>query len=127
MRIMKTVLIGAFVLAALLGGWPAFAESGPASLPEGSCSQVAFQVPEPLWQTGSGCYNQSFCQSDAYCWELCPEANAAVCVNGVCQFTLPGGGSGGGSCPNQGFCAYDYQCVFPGGITGTCINNVCVC
>jgi len=32
-----------------------------------------------------------------------------------------------GGCPYQGICVEDYHCVFPGGITGTCVNGSCVC
>ncbi|HKH46176.1 MAG TPA: hypothetical protein VKM72_16060 [Thermoanaerobaculia bacterium] len=124
----KTILIGAFVLAALLGGRPVTANNGQAPLSGGSCLSLAGQAPEPLWQTSSGCYQMSYCWGDAYCWELCPEANAASCSNNVCQFDLPGGGSGtSGGCPYQSHCAEDYHCVFPGGITGTCVGGTCVC
>jgi hypothetical protein len=124
----KTILAGALALATLLSGRPA-AAAEDAQAPQ-SCLSLAVQAPEPLWQTSNGCYQMSLCRDDEYCWQLCPEANAASCINNVCQFTLPGGGGGGGTgggCPQQGICRGDYDCVFPGGVTGTCVNNSCVC
>jgi hypothetical protein len=128
MRNVRTILFGAFILAALLGGRPATAAEESLPLSGNSCSSLAGQVPEPLWQTSNGCYQMSLCPDDAYCWELCPEANSASCTNNVCQFSLPGGSGGsGGGCPYQSLCQEDYQCVFPGGITGSCIGGTCVC
>jgi len=129
MSTVKTILVGGLFIAALLGGRPAIADSGQAPQSGGSCLSLAGQAPEPLWQTSNGCYQMSLCPDDEYCWQLCPEANSASCINNVCQFALPGGGGGGtgGGCPQQGICRGDYDCVFPGGVTGTCVNNSCVC
>jgi hypothetical protein len=117
------------VLALFILG-PAMAGQSQAPLAGGSCFAAAAQAPEPLWLTANGCYQQSFCPNDDYCWDLCPTADTAACVNNVCQFTLPGGGGpggGGNQCPQQGLCVSDANCVFFGGITGTCVNNRCVC
>ncbi len=127
MRNLKTVLIGALAIAALLGGRPAAADSGQPPFFASSCVSSELQAPEPLRLTGSGCYNQTLCQNDDYCEELCPQANSATCDNNVCTFVMPGGGGSGGGCPYQSLCVYDFHCVFPGGIPGVCVNNACVC
>lgn len=103
---------------------PPLATGGQSCLAEATPSQ------QVRWLTPNGCFNMSFCPDDDYCWSLCPTANSASCVNNVCQFSLPGGGGPGPSgnqCPYQSICAGDHHCSFPGGITGTCVNNTCVC
>lgn len=124
--------IGAFCMV-LLGTSPLAAESQPSFL-EGSCPSLAtpsvsIATPKPDWLTSTGCYIMSDCSDTSYCWSLCPEAVTAACVNYVCQFTLTGGGSGpgGNACPQQRDCLDASQCLYPGGLQGSCINDLCVC
>jgi hypothetical protein len=128
MSTMKTVLIGAFAIAALLGGRPAAAGSGQPPLFAGSCLSLAAQAPAPLFKTEDGCYNMTHCPNDDYCWQVCSTASTAACVNGVCQFTFPGGGGPtGNDCPEQRHCFDNSHCVYFGGIFGVCVSGVCVC
>lgn len=126
----RIVWVGAFLIAALLGGEPSMADMGQAVSDGGSCLTGMEQVQQPAWLTSNGCFNQSYCFDDEYCAGLCPEATVAECINSVCQFTLPGGGGpggGGNDCPMQSWCVDDSHCVFFGGVTGTCVGNRCVC
>lgn len=123
----KNILIGVFAIAALFSGRPVAAGSGEPTLAAGACFSLDAQAPEPIFQTEDGCYNQSFCPNDDYCWQICSIALTANCVNNVCQYTFSNPPPPPGGCPEQRFCADGGHCVFPGGITGSCINNVCVC
>jgi hypothetical protein len=128
-RIAGLALFLALFVGSQVMGLQEGAEQSQAPLAGGSCLAAAEQVPQPVWLTGNGCYQQTRCLDDQYCWDQCPTANSAACVNNVCQFSLPGSGPGGGgnSCPYQSHCVDDSHCVFFGGITGTCVSGLCVC
>lgn len=129
MRKGRISLVGAFLVVALWASTSFAAEPSQISMLGGSCLPAAMQAPDLMWLHARGCYQMSDCMDDDYCWGLCPTATAAACVNNVCQFTLPGGGGGPGGvgCPEQRDCVDESHCVYFGGITGACINNVCVC
>lgn len=56
--------------------------------------------------------HQSFCSDVSDCWEACPNARTAACVESACEYTYPsGGGGGGGPLCHQQFCSEDSQCV----------------
>ncbi|HSN86127.1 MAG TPA: hypothetical protein VL025_05180 [Thermoanaerobaculia bacterium] len=69
----------------------------------------------------------SFCSSVSHCWENCPDATTAACVNNVCQYTYGGPTPPNPqTCPSQRFCGDASHCDY-GSVQGSCINNVCVC
>jgi hypothetical protein len=130
----KLVVLAALCGIVFFGGRPVAAATDVPLLFDGACPQAPAatpaEAPEPTWLTSDGCYNLRHCTESSECWESCPEASSAACVNNVCDITVPGGGGtggGGGGCPQQSHCSDPSDCVFFGGITGTCINNVCVC
>lgn len=130
MRNTTIVLAGTLLIAALSAGGAIAAEVSQVLPPGGTCQASTAEAPRPIWRTPNGCNLMSHCPDDDYCWELCPTALSAACVNSVCQYTQPtgpGGPSGGGGCPLQSRCVDDYDCVFFGGVTGTCVNGICVC
>jgi len=91
-----------------------------------SLCAMAIGTPELDWKTDNSC-NEAFCSEDQQCWTNCPEATSVACVSGICQYTLPGGGSGGGGiCPEQRFCFDDSHCVY-GSLQGTCSGGTCHC
>jgi hypothetical protein len=124
-----------FLFPALLCVFVLFAglQTGTAAPPVPSEAKACLSAASPtqgaLWLRVDGCYNMMICPDDDYCWNQCPTASSAACINNVCQFSLPGGGGGspGNGCPYESLCAEDYHCTFPGGITGTCVNSRCVC
>ncbi len=111
------VLVCCLVLALVA---PAGAETLESLFSPPECGTGA---PDFQWRTG-GC-NASFCLYEEQCWAQCSEAIAVACVNGVCQYTLPGGGGGGNNC-NQSFCSTNEQCTCQDGTLRQCVNNVCV-
>lgn len=85
---------------------------------------------------GPVCF-ESLCDTDADCWNACPNAYSAVCAGNACHYAYspPGGGGGGGGGPGnpggpycpaqlcwdssqcvcgsyQGYCGSDDQCHF---------------
>lgn len=128
---MRKLWTGIFCGVALLGGAlslsAAEGSGGPSST--GLCFRALEPVQQPLWLTSPGCYQQMDCWDDELCREQCPTATTAVCVNEVCRFWLPGSsGPIVSGCPEQRDCADASHCVYsPGGITGSCVNDVCVC
>jgi len=124
--LMRGLLCGALVL--LLPVMTASA-SEPAVCADASASTVeANQSVE----TTSICA-QSLCWSDQDCYNACPGAASAACINDVCHYpTGGGGGSGGGGgggggggpiCPIS-LCMDDSQCLC-GGRQGYCMNEIC--
>jgi hypothetical protein len=84
---------------------------------------------EIVFKTDDTSCPASFCFSADQCWEHCTQAISADCVNGTCQYTLPGGGgTSGGQCPYQSFCNDNSDCSYPSfGAQGTCVNSICQC
>jgi hypothetical protein len=121
-RIVDTcVLVGILVLALVA---PAGAGTLDSLFAPAEC---ATEVPEFHWLTGGNC-GPAICRYEEQCWDQCPEAESVACVNGFCEYTLPGGGSGGGGGNNcqQSLCSMDYQCTCNDGTLRQCINNLCV-
>lgn len=90
---------------------------------------VVSVLTSPPSQTSASVCNMGLCITVADCWENCPSAATASCVNNGCQYTFGGpggGGPSGGQCPEQRICRDHDDCIY-GSVQGNCSNSVCVC
>ena len=81
--------------------------------------------PSPTWATPEVC-SAALCITVEDCWENCPDADSAYCVNNGCQYNLGPGGPGGSACPEARLCLDASYCDY-GTVQGNCVNNGCVC
>lgn len=99
---------------------------GAASAGERSCSSSEATSASRV-SDGAGpeepviCY-AALCDTDMDCYNACPSATSAACVDNACQYSYSGGGGGGGGggplC-NASFCDNDLQCSC-NGVQGWC-------
>jgi hypothetical protein len=127
MRKLGLISLCLALLAAALPLASAYAEEAPVS--PALCLESG--TGDIVFKTNTTSCPASRCTTDNQCRAQCSQAISASCVAGACQYTLPGGGTGtggsGGACPRQSRCVGDSQCLFPGGIQGTCSGGTCHC
>jgi len=135
-RLKKTTLL--LCAALVLLPWIASAQSAPGAEPATATNRTSpaqcslagdlFGATAPI---ESAICNISVCVTVSDCYEACPEATSASCVNNACQYGSGGGGGGGGgpicnaslcisasdcydACPEASFayCGSDNICVY---------------
>lgn len=134
-RVLVTTVLGCLALTVLPGAAGAAVDAAPAGpdsqpQPESmACGQIDVLLgtvePVPV----SEC-EISFCVTVQDCYDACPEATSASCVNNACQYDSGGGGGGGGGgeC-NISVCTSDQECyeACPEASFAYCdSNNACV-